>query len=471
MLVFIRMRTKKKRSPSLSSARRQLLHHILLNTPEIGKSFEKKRRTYYGRGNWKESTWWRSYFSDNNTHHDPNTRAGKLFRRRFRVPLPLFVEIVAICKASDKFSKKERDCCGNETVPIELMVLAALRLLGRGITFDGVAEVTNVSEETCRLFFHKFCAFWGIDQFENYVFPPSDDADIANIVGEYEKLGFPGCIGSADVTHIPWDRAPAGLIALYTGKEKIATLAYEVACTHRRRIISCTSGFPGSRNDKYIVRYDSFIQSLHNGAKYRDNTFELRSDTETISTAGFYLLVDNGYHRWRELQNPIKRAANMETAQYSKWLESVRKDIECTFGILKGRFRILKIPMLLQKQDQIDNVFKTCCVLHNMILAYNGRDQWEHNIDYEGVDGEHEEHDVNTPIHVLMTHIEPNGTTLRREMVELRITRDMDLTRLGERALPVEDPETENELTHSQLQRQLIKHFTLQWKDHKLVWS
>ena len=70
-----------------------------------------------------------------------------------------------------------------------------------------------------------------------------------------------------------------------------------------------------------------------------------------------------------------------------------------------------------------------------------------------------------------MTHIEPNGTTLRREMVELRITRDMDLTRLGERALPVEDPETENELTHSQLQRQLIKHFTLQWKDHKLVWS
>jgi hypothetical protein len=34
----------------------------------------------------------------------------------------------------------------------------------------------------------------------------------------------------------------------------------------------------------------------------------------------------------------------------------MRKDIEDTFGILKGRFRILKLPIIFHKKEQIDNV-------------------------------------------------------------------------------------------------------------------
>lgn len=52
----------------------------------------------------------------------------------------------------------------------------------------------------------------------------------------------------------------------YIGKEKIATIAYEVVCTHHKRIISCTWGHPGARNDKTIVKYDNFIASVRKGA-------------------------------------------------------------------------------------------------------------------------------------------------------------------------------------------------------------
>ena len=31
----------------------------------------------------------------------------------------------------------------------------------------------------------------------------------------------------------------------------------------------------------------------------------------------------------------------MDEIRWSKWLESMRKDVECTFGIMKGRWRIL----------------------------------------------------------------------------------------------------------------------------------
>jgi hypothetical protein len=34
----------------------------------------------------------------------------------------------------------------------------------------------------------------------------------------YQKLGFPGCVGSVDVIHIWWDMCPFQLKASCTGK-------------------------------------------------------------------------------------------------------------------------------------------------------------------------------------------------------------------------------------------------------------
>ena len=57
---------------------------------------------------------------------------------------------------------------------------------------------------------------------------------------------------------------------------------------------------------------------------------------------------------------PTKYPLNEEDTKWSKWLESVRKDVECFFGILKGRLRILKIPIIFCKKSDIDNTFFTC---------------------------------------------------------------------------------------------------------------
>ena len=57
---------------------------------------------------------------------------------------------------------------------------------------------------------------------------------------------------------------------------------------------------------------------------------------------------------------------------WSRQLAAVRKDVECTFGILKGRFRILKLPFECHKEEKIDHVFFTCCALHNQIQAETG---------------------------------------------------------------------------------------------------
>jgi hypothetical protein len=72
----------------------------------------------------------------------------------------------------------------------------------------------------------------------------------------------------------------------------------------------------------------------------------------------------------------------------------MRKDVECTFGILKGRWRILKLGEYLESAVGIDCVWFTCCALHNWLLEVDGLDErWESGMqsDWEGELGEHEE--------------------------------------------------------------------------------
>ena len=66
----------------------------------------------------------------------------------------------------------------------------------------------------------------------------------------------------------------------------------------------------------------------------------------------------------------------------------MRKDVECTFGILKGRWRILKTGVRVYGVNKVDDLWMTCCALHNWLLEIDrisGR--WEVGVlvsDWEG---------------------------------------------------------------------------------------
>ncbi|CAM9738673.1 unnamed protein product [Discosporangium mesarthrocarpum] len=92
---------------------------------------------------------------------------------------------------------------------------------------------------------------------------------------------------------------------------------------------------------------------------------------------------------------PLKPALTVTELKRSKRLESVRKDVECFFGRLKGLFRILKMlltfwPSSENSRDNIDNIFFVCCILENKPLAYDGLCVLESGTDWCGRDGMHE---------------------------------------------------------------------------------
>lgn len=57
---------------------------------------------------------------------------------------------------------------------------------------------------------------------------------------------------------------------------------------------------------------------------------------------------------------------------WGKHAESVRKDVECAFGRLKGRFRCLKIPARFESQETVADQFRACVCLHNMCHDWDG---------------------------------------------------------------------------------------------------
>ena len=93
---------------------------------------------------------------------------------------------------------------------------------------------------------------------------------------------------------------------------------------------------------------------------------------------GAYLIVDNGYLNWSCTVPPFGESNDINEIRWSKWLESMRKDAECTFGILKGRWRILKSGVRIFGVDSVDRVRLTCCVLHNWLLEVDGlSEKWD----------------------------------------------------------------------------------------------
>ena len=79
-------------------------------------------------------------------------------------------------------------------------------------------------------------------------------------------------------------------------------------------------------------------------------------------------------------------------------MESVRKDVECAFSILKIRFRFLRGFVIYHDPLIIEYAFKTATMLYNMLLEWDGLDDF--NWENTDPDGDIDEQEDALPIHV-----------------------------------------------------------------------
>jgi hypothetical protein len=325
--------------------------------------------------------------------------AGKQFRRAFRLPALFFTDwFVPKCIAVNVFDskiKKNGDFMGH--IPIEFKILACLRILARGNCCDDMRELSIIGESTCNYLFVIFVINFATRLKSEFIRMPEGE-ELHLIHNVYRKLGFPGCIGSIDCTHVRWRNCPVRFTNYCSGKSGFPTLSFQVVVTHDRRVIHVNEGQFGALNDINICSTDPIIRDDVTGLLtsdglsrnlYKDFEYTLYDeDGQPVRMKGAYFLSDGGYEPICIFVNPNAYDTTRASVIWSEFLESIRKDIECLFGGVKQRFQFLLIGCRFSSQEVISCAFVTACILHNMLLLLDGYDiaAWEHDVDWSDVE-------------------------------------------------------------------------------------
>ena len=319
--------------------------------------------------------WYLNFVENEDLAADPSTVLGRDFESKFRIPHRIFKEILDATRASGLFPDDLKPHGGQKPHPLSMKVMAALRRLALGVPLDGLECMCGISDTRLRDFIDTWEPWFVETYHPQWVkMPEGEMLDKAQRL--FEACGLAGFISSMDVVHLKYDRCPHGQRALYAGKEGYPTIGYQFHCGHNRQIFwHSPQGFPGARNDKTVVRYDDFLKEIKSNPLYSEREYQLLVQPGISETAkGVHTLCDGGYHRWNTTICGAKHTSDPDLKAFSGLCESVRKDIECVFGILKKKFRILNVPQLEHDPSKIDRLVHVCSILHNMVLHHKGLD-------------------------------------------------------------------------------------------------
>ena len=329
----------------------------------------------------EESSWYTKFLQETGgvrqkTYTDSRHNRFGPFRSHFGFTLHRFDILVQIFYDNGWVKPTKRYSTGKLLkIKTELLILGCLHKLANSTPSRQLETSTNISTSEHLLFFHFFLQkMYSIKDI--HIAYPSNEEDLRRVMDKYASVHLPGCGGSIDVVHVKWSNCPAGDFNRCKGKESYASVAFEVIAGFDQEIFGVSSAQFGTRNDKHIVRLDDNVKKICLGWYKNIVWYFYDLDGMLQRAVGIYLICcDNGCLRWPTLICPFKHS-NKSTAQgyFSTNLESVRKDVECVFGILKKRWRILDFGIRFRSIFVCEKIFVTCCILHNMMLSEMQRD-------------------------------------------------------------------------------------------------
>lgn len=129
-------------------------------------------------------------------------------------------------------------------------------------------------------------------------------------------------------------------------------------------------GFPGSLHDARVCRNSTIYNRAQNGDILTEPLYQIGN--RQIRP---YLVGDSAYTISPWLQKPYPEGTrDPGEINFNKELSSARVKIECAFGILKGRWRILD-HIEEASVSMISKIIIACCVLHNFCILAG--DEWD----------------------------------------------------------------------------------------------
>ena len=282
------------------------------------------------------------------------------FARRFGVLRVVFNRVYSELEHRVNFIRKV-DALGRCGVHPLQRIIGAFRILRYGVAYDAVDELVGVSESTMQKTVIDFCTDF-VEVFgAEYLREPTEE-DLKRILAVNESRGFPGCLGSIDFQDWPWKNRPVAWAGQFKGKSKKPMILMEAICDGELRFWHTSVGHPGSMNDLNVADKSQTMQRTLSGEFPPRIPYTINGNVQDVP----YYLADGMYPSWALFVKSSKSATDRQVTAFSRQQESVRKDVERAFGVLRSNWHVLERPCRMWYKDRAMTMLQACIVLHNM---------------------------------------------------------------------------------------------------------
>ncbi|CAH1993856.1 unnamed protein product [Acanthoscelides obtectus] len=234
--------------------------------------------------------------------------------------------------------------------------------------FRSLAFSFRMAHTTIRKIVYEVCqAIWEEMNQEHMPYPTVErHLSIANDF--FLKWNFPNCIGCIDGEHIRI-RCPPNSGSMFWNYKHFYSIVLQAVSDANGRFLYIDVGSYGKQSDGGIFSASSLMYHLENASF---NVPHKRKIPGTDVLAPLVLLGDEAYPLKVYLMRPYSgRGLDEQREVYNYRLSRARRIVECAFGILCAKWRILK-KEIEYHPDKAEIIVKTTCLLHNIIIAREG---------------------------------------------------------------------------------------------------
>ncbi|XP_050064256.1 uncharacterized protein LOC126553119 [Aphis gossypii] len=184
-----------------------------------------------------------------------------------------------------------------------------------------------------------------------------------------KKTNFPNCLGAIDGKHIRC-KNPNHAGSLYFNYKKYFSIVLMAVVDANLNFISIDVGAYGREADPTVFRESVFGKKLYSNLLEIPEPRALPSSENNIQP--FVFVADEAFGLHTNVMRPFPgRGLNETRRVFNYRLSRARRTVECAFGVLTNKWRVLHTAILVEPEF-CDDIVKACCILHNFVRKRDG---------------------------------------------------------------------------------------------------